>query len=246
MLSDIATEKKTTNIWAHRPPPTLQGATAAAVCLKILCSFEVQNQTGGNNISPLWKHLTSQQNKELSPSQDINKTVFLFCPSPPSPTAFYFLHFVRKGKSLHLNAIYLQAIYYLHMAMTAAVNAVDLSGRMRKSCPHSIAECGQQSPKQVPNAHGPLGFSPQPNNIVIAELLAVSGYLPCVLLPLLLHCRKQAQRDVLIITVIHLSGALLGSFFRSMTLNQEMFCAWSVWASMINTWKRQRPTWLQG
>lgn len=119
------------------------------------------------------------------------------------------------------------------MAMTAAVNAVDLSGRMRKSCPHSIAECGQQSPKQVPNAHGPLGFSPQPNNIAITELLAVSGYLPCVLLPLLLHCRKQAQRDVLIITVIHLSGALLGSFFRSMTLNQEMFCAWSVRASMI-------------
>lgn len=29
----------------------------------------------------------------------------------------------------------------------------------------SIAECGQQSPKQVPNTRGPLGFSPQPNNI---------------------------------------------------------------------------------
>lgn len=37
----------------HRSPATLQGATAAAVCLKILCSFEVQNQTAGNYISPL-------------------------------------------------------------------------------------------------------------------------------------------------------------------------------------------------
>lgn len=158
--------KKTTNIWADTPPATLQGATAAAACLKILCSFEVQNQTAGNCISPLWKHLSSQQNKELSPSQDINKTVFLFCPSPPSPTGFYSLHFVWKGKSLHLHAIYLQAIYQLCMAMTAAVHAVDLSGRIRKSCPNTQhCWCGQQSPKQVPNAWGPLGFSPQPNNI---------------------------------------------------------------------------------
>lgn len=46
-------QQKTTNIWADRPPATLQGATAAAACLKILCSFEVQNQTAGNCISPL-------------------------------------------------------------------------------------------------------------------------------------------------------------------------------------------------
>lgn len=45
---------------------------------------------------------------------------------------------------------------------------------------------------------------------------------------------------------IPLSGALLGSFFRILTLNQEIFCAWSVQAFMINTWKGQRPKWLQG
>lgn len=40
----------------------------------------------------------------------------------------------------------------------------------------STAECGQQSPKQVLKAQGPLGFSPNP---VISTELAVSGYLPC-------------------------------------------------------------------
>lgn len=50
--------------WQTTAP--LQGATAAPVCLKILCSFEVQNQTGRNNLSRLWKHLASQQKKDLT------------------------------------------------------------------------------------------------------------------------------------------------------------------------------------
>lgn len=84
-----------------------------------------------------------------------------------------------------------------------------------------------------------------PTQIIPTEL-AVSGCLPCVLLPLLLHCRKQVQRDVFISIVIPLSAALSGGFFGILTLKQEIFCAWSVQTLMINTWKGQRREWLQG
>ena len=120
-------EEKNQQTFGLTDPSYSPGCHCSCCLFKDFVFFEVQNQTGRNNISPLWKHLTSQQNKELSPSQDTNKTIFLFCPSSPSPAAFNFLQFVYKGESLHLNAVYLQTIYHLCMVMTAAINAVDLS-----------------------------------------------------------------------------------------------------------------------
>lgn len=42
---------------------------------------------------------------------------------------------------------------------------IDLGEGRKAVLTFSIAECGQQSPRQVLKARGPLGFSPQPNNI---------------------------------------------------------------------------------